>query len=195
MQSFPEMLRSAGVPAPHLSCQEGEIDGRWRALTAAGNLAYANGHDADAMRLYEDALAEAERMFDAAREGGSPLLAPMLYNISCANAAETKMRGKDATAALSFLLRAFDKLVMTAASVTSPMPLRANCVRHLRYTFEVLVRDFAAECERAEVKSLFARGADAAKEVGRIAGWIVSRYRTEDQAQSDQTLPYASRLN
>lgn len=79
MQSFHDALRSAGLLVPEQSATEARLDTQWRALTEAANTAFARRDNRSAARLYDEALDIAGQVFEVAREGGSPLIAPMIY--------------------------------------------------------------------------------------------------------------------
>jgi hypothetical protein len=175
MQSFYDHLRAAGVALPDRPRKEKDIDARWRTLTEAGNRARAAQDHVGALHIYEAALAEAERMFEAAIDGGSALFAPMIYNISCANQAEAMLRSGDNATARTLLLRAFDRLLTTAGSATSPVALRINCVRHLGYPFEILARDFADDMDQPDMQRLLARVAPMMQDVQRVTGWMIQQ--------------------
>ena len=70
--------------------------------------------------------------FEAAIEGGSPLLAPVLHTISCSNPATCVLLAGDGASARDLLRQATNKLVAVASHVANPIALRINCVRHLR---------------------------------------------------------------
>ena len=122
-------------------------DALWKALTQQGNAARASGDAAAARALYEDALAEAERVFATARLGLMPdaaALAPVLYNISCSNLAQHRLELGDAQGALQARERAFERLEQTAgdtpaAATPAPLELRVSCARHLQVAAAALV--------------------------------------------------------
>lgn len=195
MRSFHERLQSAGVMVPKQPKHEADLDARWRALTQAGNQAFADLADTEALRLYQEALAVAEQMFEAAQDGGSPLLAPMAYNISCANVAEAMLRNGDRPGGRRFLLRAFDKLLTAAEAPSTPVALRVNCVRHLRYSFEILSRDFGEEMKHSDINGLVARGIAALREIQSVAGWMTRQHRRHEPPEQPEMQPAAGTLH
>jgi hypothetical protein len=67
----------------------------WRALTLQGNLALERGDDVHARQLYEEALEEAENVFDAAvllHDAEAARFAPLIYGTSCNNVVELARR-------------------------------------------------------------------------------------------------------
>jgi hypothetical protein len=114
-------------------------------------------------------------MFMVALNGGSPLLAPMLYNISCANKAETVLQTGDSVSARRLLLQAFEKLLAIAGCPASPIALRINCIRHLGYSLAILNQDFGEQMERPDIKLLLTRAATIVREVECIACWMMSQ--------------------
>jgi hypothetical protein len=169
---FHDDLQATGAPISSLSDIETKLEAEWNALTRTGNQAFVENGGANACRFYADALATAEHLFDAALRGGSPFLAPMVYNISCANAAEAVLRAGDRCAARMLLIRALDRLLTTAESPSSPVALRVNCVRHLHYPFGILARDFANEMQACDVRELLARASAVLIKVHQLQGEI-----------------------
>ncbi len=192
MQSFFETLQSAGVPVVQLSAAEEALEERWRATTEAGNRAFECYDEVEAAHLYAAALADAEALFGVALDGGSPLLAPMLLNIASTNTAVARMRAGDGTGAFDLLQRAFEKLLSTAEASATPFALRVNCVRHMLYPFNILVRDFKSEMQRPEMKARLRRAGEVAVAVGRVAGWAISR---RERLSPDQPSDPSARLN
>ncbi|HTV20508.1 MAG TPA: tetratricopeptide repeat protein, partial [Polyangiaceae bacterium] len=119
MSPVPQQVERDGFAAATSS------DALWKALTQQGNAARANGDATAARALYEEALAEAERVFETARLALMPdaaALAPVLYNISCANLAQQRQECGDADAAIAWLERAFDRLLHTTEGAVSCAP-------------------------------------------------------------------------
>ncbi|WP_315838223.1 hypothetical protein [Bradyrhizobium prioriisuperbiae] len=133
-------------------------DTTWRRTTEAANAAYATGDLRHAIDLYREALDEAERLFAAASFSSVPV--PVIYNISCHNLAEIVERSGDEGAAEDFLVRAYDKLLASAASPETPLPLRLDCVRHLKHALAQLVQHLR---RRAAPDARIARYVDTAK--------------------------------
>ena len=112
----------------------------WRRITEAANAAYTGGDLLHAIGLYRDALDEAEQLFARASSSSVSVPVPVIYNISCHNLAEIVERSGDEIAAEDFLVRAYDKLLASAASPETPLPLRLDCVRHLKHALALLVQ-------------------------------------------------------
>lgn len=164
-----------------------DLDGCFRRLTTAGNSALAAGDDAEAARLYGEALAEADRLFGLALAGGgaasSPaaaLLAPMAHTIACHNAAELRRRGRDRAGALGLELKAVERLVGVAERPASPFLLRVNCMRHTRFALAFLAEHLRASppeatpADRHAIAALLARAQAAAAGVARVAAALAA---------------------
>lgn len=136
-----------------------------------------DGRDQDlAARLCQDGLAEAERLFDAALAGASPLVAPMAYTVACKLLAEVSERAGDREAARTLKIRAVEKLLRTVESPRAPLSLRVNCMRHLRRALMYLV-DEAAEHdsdERGPLNTLLRRCAAASSQLVRLTTYMMS---------------------
>lgn len=142
MHPAPDTLRFVELSLRDSSWHEDAPDDAcFQRLTVLGNQAFDRHDDAIASRHYGEALAEAERLFGLALDGGSPLLAPMVHNIACHNIAEAKRRAGDDAGALALKARAVEQLVVTAESAANPLGLRVNCVRHLKYAVASLAED------------------------------------------------------
>jgi hypothetical protein len=188
MQSFHDALRAAGLLVLPISDNEKALDTKWRTLTEAGNRAQERGDHVGALQFYEAALTEAARMLAAAIDGGSPLLAPMLYNISCANQAETVLQTGDSVSARRLLLQAFEKLLAVAGCPASPIALRINCVRHLGYSLTILARDFCDGTEQPETERLVARATAVAVDVGRIMMLLNADSGRDEKAETSHRI-------
>lgn len=115
-------------------------DRRWKRLTERGNEAYAQGDIPLAQAFYEDALIEADRLFDAALSSIGSLPVPVIYNVSCHNLAELSERSGNRKNAEAFYQKAYDRLLDAAQSPTVPLGLRVSCVQHLKHALAVLVQ-------------------------------------------------------
>lgn len=159
-----------------------DLDDCFRRLTTTGNSALAAGDDAEAARLYGEALAEADRLFGLALAGGgaalslaAALLAPMAHTIACHNAAELRRRGRDRAGALGLELKALERLVSVAERPASPFLLRVNCLRHTRFALAFLADHLRASppdatpADRPAIAALLARAHAAAAGVARVA--------------------------
>jgi hypothetical protein len=116
-------------------------DDRWKALTAEANAAFASGHLALARTTYMDALDEAERLFSLALEGRTSIPVPVIYNVSCHNLSEVARESGDKSAAECLLVRAYDKLLASAASPETPLQLRLDSTEHLKHALSLLVQE------------------------------------------------------
>jgi hypothetical protein len=117
----------------------------WRVLTLQGNLAFERGDDVGARQLYEEALAEAEHVFEAAAllgDAEAARFAPLLYGTSCNNVVELARRQRDPETAGIFLYRAVARLIGVAESAQVPLQLRARCLLHLEVAARALYRYF-----------------------------------------------------
>lgn len=136
---------AGSVPAPppsqakHLVILEGG-DRRWKRLTEQANTAYAQGDISLARAAYDDALTEAERLFEAAMFRPVPFPAPVIYNVSCHNLAELHEKAGKQEEAGAFYRQAYDKLLLAAESASTPLGLRVSCVQHLKHALAVLVQ-------------------------------------------------------
>lgn len=171
MPSAYDMLKLYGPSVAEKICLSG-VDARFCQLTDSANQAFGNSDEDLASRLYEQALAEAERLFDAAQDGGSPLIAPMAYTIACHNLAEAKKRAGDLAAAHELKRHAAEKLVATAESPLDPLALRVNCLRHLRHALAFLYQDCADG--EADVRLLIDRYRAVGDKLARLAAHVVS---------------------
>jgi len=131
------------------------IDLRWRELTDSANRAYQTGDLQAGRRFYDEALKEAERLFDLAATGVDSFPAAVIYNVSCHNLAELLQRSDDPAGAEALLQQAFEKLTHGARSPETPLPLRIACVQNLQHALAVFVESLtrrgAAESQIAQV--------------------------------------------
>ncbi|MDE1173181.1 MAG: hypothetical protein PW790_05835 [Parvibaculaceae bacterium] len=109
-------------------------DRRWKALTAAGNAAFAQGRREEAERCYAAALAEAEAAFSAFRAGRSDpdLDAAAMLVIASANAADNWLdmgQGRRAGEQIVMLCR---RLCAALESDDLALEVRERCFLHLR---------------------------------------------------------------
>lgn len=194
MPSALDVLKIAGLAPQNQNWPDG-ADARFCELTDAANQALGCFDDEVAFRLYVQALAEAERLFDAAQVGGSPLIAPMAYTIACHNVAEARKRSGDRVLAHELKRRAVEKLVVTAESPLDALALRVNCVRHLRHALAFLAKDLAdADAKnRADAESLFDRCQTVGENLTRLAKHVMSE-RTDVEV-GDSPSPRQGRLN
>lgn len=119
-------------------------DGKWRALSMAGNEAFHRGDDLTARALYTLALDEALRILSLARTGHTTAMgiAPVLHTVSCHNLAELERRAgqPENDARSSYLLgRALELLVDIARDDSLPIALRASSVGNLKHALTELV--------------------------------------------------------
>jgi hypothetical protein len=133
-------------------------DSEWVRLTGAANDAFAGQRLCEALSLYRDALAEAERLFRNVEIAGSSVPAATIYVISCQNLAETARRTGESDAAEAWLRQAFERLAAAAESPATAFSLRLDCMRDLKLAFLNLVEGrredvaFHPEMERLIVR-------------------------------------------
>lgn len=127
-------------PSPMVKAAARIGDRRWKRLTEQGNEAYAQGDVPLAQAFYEDALTEAERLFEAAIGGEGSLPVPVIYNIACHNLAELFERSGDRNRAQACFMKAYERLLHAAQSPAAPIGLRVSCVQHLKHALAVLVQ-------------------------------------------------------
>lgn len=134
-------------------------DSEWTRLTGAANDAFAGERLCEALSLYRDALAEAERLFRNAEIAGSSVPAATIYVISCHNLAEAARRTGQPDAAERWALQAFERLAAAAESPATPLSLRLDCMRDLKFAFLNLVEGRREDVAfRPETERLLARG-------------------------------------
>lgn len=119
-------------------------DGKWRALSTAGNEAFHRGDDVTARALYALALDEALQILSLAKSGHTTAMAiaPVLHTIACHNLAELERRAgrPENDARSSYLLgRALELLVDLARDDSLPIALRASSVDNLKHALTELV--------------------------------------------------------
>ena len=145
----------------------GPYNVRFCKIAAEGNRAFGRGDDVLAGWLHEDALAEADALFEAP-SGMSLLIAPMAYTIACKNAAEAKARTGDPGSAYELKLRAVTRLIAVAQSPAEPLILRLSCARQLRHALAFLMAD--GETTRpAQLDSLLEQYRTVITELAQIA--------------------------
>lgn len=115
-------------------------DRRWKKLTEQANTAYARGDIPCARLGYEEALAEAERLFQAATERPSRFPAPVIYNVSCHNLAELEDIHGDCHIAEALYLRACDRLQGAASSPATILAMRIACIQHIKPALAALAQ-------------------------------------------------------
>ncbi len=117
-------------------------DQSWKEMTEQANRAYARDDFPRARTLYLEALSEAQALFDAALVGRSTLPVPVILNISCHNLAELEEKQGNRETSESYFRLAFDRLIETARSPASPLPLRLASAQHLKHALAVLVQHY-----------------------------------------------------
>jgi hypothetical protein len=116
-----------------------EDDADWRRQTEVANVIYHGGRTHEALVGYKKAFEEAERLFTNAERGVALSSAAAIYVISCFNLSEVSRATEGSQAAETWLLRAFDRLVDAADSDGTPLPLRLDCMRDLKFAYLNLV--------------------------------------------------------
>ena len=154
-------------------------DRRWKNLMEQANMAYARGDIPLARSGYEDALAEAERLFEVAMERPSRFPAPVIYNVSCHNLAELEDRHGDSGIAEAFYRKACDRLHDAARSPATPLAMRIACVQHLKPALAALARHLQMHGASEDVlENMIHRTYETALAVFRVA-------RHAEQARND----------
>jgi hypothetical protein len=175
MQTLPStqlrVLRQPNPPSPvdHLAA--------WRDLIQQGELAFEQGHDVHARRLYGEALIEAEALFDVAMRGEDEEAirrAPPVYCVSCTNIVTLARRqGDDATASI-FLYRAFARLLGVAES-RAPLAFRARSALFLDGAARALIQHLEQIGEADLARAHRARANTAIERVGRLQQMAIAR--------------------
>jgi hypothetical protein len=117
----------------------------WRRLTLKGNLAIEEGHDIRARPYFEEALSEAEQMFEAAvlaDDADAARFAPALYGMSCNVIVELARRQGDEVTVGIYLYRVTARLISVAESAQASFELRSRCLLHLAVASRALYRYF-----------------------------------------------------
>ncbi|MFE1597492.1 hypothetical protein [Methylobacterium sp. ID0610] len=178
---MPKKLRTANpvlkVPAlhrrhsPHRALSAAEIpticaqhDAQFRQLTECGNKAFAAGDQGAARSFSDEALGEAKAVFSRA----------------CTNLASARSLIHDEGGARASLVQAVESLTEAAATVTFPLAMRMNRLRHLRHALG-FPPDLAEPPTQADLtsKALTERAVAAATEVIRTARISVSSMNVE----------------
>ncbi|WP_152012359.1 MULTISPECIES: DUF2753 family protein [unclassified Bosea (in: a-proteobacteria)] len=134
-------------------------DAEWTRLTVAANDAFRREQICEALLLYRDALAEAERLFCNTEIVGSPVSVATIYVISCQNLAEAARLTGEPGAAERWSLQAFERLAAAAESPATPLSLRLDCMRDLKFAFLNLVEGRREDVAfHLEMERLLARG-------------------------------------
>jgi hypothetical protein len=176
MQTLPSrelrvLPRQPGPPPPvdHLAA--------WRDLIQQGELAFEQGQDVHARRLYGEALIEAEALFDVAMRGDEEEAvrrAPPVYCVSCNNIVTLAQRqGDDATASI-FLYRAFARLLSVAES-RAPLAFRARCALFLDGAARALIQHLEQIGEADLARDHQTRANTAIERVRRLQQMIIAQ--------------------
>ncbi|MGO3934281.1 hypothetical protein [Rhodopseudomonas pseudopalustris] len=148
-------------------------DDNWQRITEAANAAYVRNDLHRAHELYREALDEAEWLFARAWASGTSGMSvpvPVIYNISCHNLAEIAERSDSLADAECFLVRAYDKLLASAASAETPLALRLDCTRHLKHALAMLVQHLKRRrVSNAQIESYVDRAKTTALTVFHVA--------------------------
>lgn len=106
-------------------------DTTWRLLISDANSAYRRDNTARARALYDDALAEAQMLYEAAYWADVEAPVAVLYVISCHNRADLARIEGDMERASIEAVNAYDRLVATAEDPMAPLALRKGAVQNL----------------------------------------------------------------
>lgn len=141
MAAEPESVTDNTAPQPFASPPDpAAADQHWRMLTEAANQAYAANDLQGALEFYHRALEDAERLFALASRTAMSIPVPVIYNVSCHNLAEIARQAGHDDGAEALLIRAYDRLVISAESPLTPLRLRLDCARHLKQALAILVQ-------------------------------------------------------
>jgi hypothetical protein len=117
---------------------------RWQEETLRANLAFEADRDVQARRSYEEALAVADQLLDAAtqgnREAGRAGL--LLFGASCNQIVALARRQRDIETEGIFLYRAVDRFISVTTSARAPLRFRSRCLLHLKVASDALYRYF-----------------------------------------------------
>ncbi|WP_439271764.1 DUF2753 family protein [Pseudochrobactrum sp. HB0163] len=133
-----EVSKTSSASLPHTALSSG--DDHWKRFIEQGNQAYAQGDIPLALAAYTDALAEAERLFDAADSNSGSVPLPIIFNISCHNLAELFEKSGDVAKAEVYYQMACDRLLEAARCPTTLLDLRIVCAQHLRHALATLIQ-------------------------------------------------------
>ena len=157
-------------------------DRRWKRLTEQANAAYRQGGIPLARAAYDDALTEAEKLFETAMSLPASFPAPVIYNISCHNLAELCDKAGEKEQAGAFYRQAYDRLLLAAQSSATPLGMRVSCVQHLKLALAVLIQHLQSD---PNSDPIIADVIDRA----RITAYSVFRI-AEHARQADADCPY-----
>lgn len=133
----PDLYRLGGKQV-HAARDEPASDKRWRTLTEQANRVYQTGDFGAARPLYEQALAEADRLLALAPDP-ERIPVPVICTISCHNLAALAERFGDRQAAETHYRGAYDRLMKTAKSPMANLALRLACVKQFDNALSMLV--------------------------------------------------------
>lgn len=149
----------------------------WRGLTQQGHEAFERHHDVQARQLYEEALAEAEALFEVATFSGDDdavRFAPPLYCISCNEVVALACRQGDLATAGIFAYRAFSRLLAIAEGQRFSLALRCRAALYLNTATSALVQHLERDGQSATARHHAERAGTAIDLVRRLeqaAGW------------------------
>jgi hypothetical protein len=143
MPHVPRPRASASTP-PGLRSATGGRVARWQGQTLLANLAFEAGQNVRARQLYDEALAVADEVLDAAvaRDWEAGRFGPLLFGSSCNNIVELARRQHDVETEGIFLYRAVERFIGVARSARAPLRLRSRCLLHLKVASDALYRYF-----------------------------------------------------
>lgn len=151
-------------------------DRRWEQLTAHGNDALVEGKHEQASQLYEAALKEAHALLGYVLSGAEYDAIPILI-ISYHNAAENELKRGRRDKALEHYRTAFEHVVGTAESVSTPPALRDICLRNLTQSLTPLISLLQ---ESQESEQIIATLIERARRVALTPGGVTSDTRASE---------------
>ena len=164
----------------------------WRGLTQQGHQAFEQHHDVRARQLYEEALAEAEALFEVATFGGDDeavRFAPPLYCISCNEVMALACRQGDFATASIFAYRAFSRLLAIAEGPRFSLALRCRAALYLNTATSALVQHLERDGQGATARHHAERAGaaiDLVRGLEQAAGWAPRHATFPDDSTQDK---------
>jgi hypothetical protein len=116
----------------------------WQERTLSANLAFEAARDVQARQFYEEALAIADEVLDAATQGDRDAgrAALLLFGASCNNIVALARRQGDVETEGIFLYRAVERFIGVTKSARAPLRFRSRSLLHLKAASDALYRYF-----------------------------------------------------
>jgi hypothetical protein len=182
MPTVPRPQASASLPGRE-SATRARI-ARWQEETLRANLAFEAEQDVQARRAYEEALAVADEVLEAAtlgdREAGRAGL--LLFGASCNQIVALARRQRDIETEGIFLYRAVDRFIGVTTLARAPLRFRSRGLLHLKVASEALYRYFERRA-MWDAAAAYSESANAAMfEVQRLEAAARQRARAASSA-------------